>query len=58
MKHNKIIPTKPISNDKLKQEIENFKFLYNMAILKILKIIKMVTFHTILMYLVIPRNIN
>ena len=26
MKHNKIIPTKPISNDKLKKEIENFKF--------------------------------
>ncbi|MGW9894278.1 putative lipoprotein (TIGR01742 family) [Staphylococcus epidermidis] len=26
MEHNKIIPTKPISNDKLKKEIENFKF--------------------------------
>ena len=26
MKNNKIIPTKPISNDKLKKEIENFKF--------------------------------
>ena len=33
MKHNKIIPTKPIQDDKLK-EIENFKFLCNMAILK------------------------
>ncbi|MEJ7158329.1 tandem-type lipoprotein [Staphylococcus caprae] len=26
MKHNHIIPTKPITNDKLKKEIENFKF--------------------------------
>ena len=26
MKHNKIIPTKPIPDDKLKKEIENFKF--------------------------------
>ncbi|WP_161792478.1 tandem-type lipoprotein [Staphylococcus caprae] len=26
MKHNKIIPTKPIRNDKLKKEIESFKF--------------------------------
>nr|WP_238925656.1 tandem-type lipoprotein [Staphylococcus epidermidis] len=26
MEHNKIIPTKPIHNDKLKKEIENFKF--------------------------------
>ena len=40
MEHNQIIPTKPIQDDKLKKEIENFKFLYNMAILKILMIIK------------------
>ena len=26
MEHNRIIPTKPIPNDKLKKEIENFKF--------------------------------
>ncbi len=26
MEHNQIIPTKPIPNDKLKKEIENFKF--------------------------------
>ena len=39
MEHNQIIPTKPIKDEKLK-EIENFKFLYNMAALKILKIIK------------------
>ena len=58
MEHNKIIPTKPISNDKLKKKLKTLNFLYNMEILKILKIIKMVTFHTILMYLVIPRNIN
>ena len=26
MEHNQIIPTKPIQDDKLKKEIENFKF--------------------------------
>ena len=26
MEHNRIIPTKPITDDKLKKEIENFKF--------------------------------
>ncbi len=26
MEHNKIIPTKPIADDKLRKEIENFKF--------------------------------
>ncbi|MBN5762932.1 tandem-type lipoprotein [Staphylococcus aureus] len=26
MEHNKIVPTKPLPNDKLKKEIENFKF--------------------------------
>lgn len=26
MEHNRIIPTKPIKDDKLKKEIENFKF--------------------------------
>ncbi|HGZ7129573.1 TPA: tandem-type lipoprotein, partial [Staphylococcus aureus] len=26
MEHNKIIPTKPLPNDKLRKEIENFKF--------------------------------
>ncbi|HCG74249.1 MULTISPECIES: tandem-type lipoprotein [Staphylococcus] len=31
MKHNKIIPTKPIPNDKLKKEIENFKFFVQYA---------------------------
>ena len=34
MEHNKIIPTKQIKDEKLKKEIENFKFLYNMATLK------------------------
>ena len=58
MEHNQIIPTKPIPNDKLKKEIENFKFLYNMPTLKILMIIKTWIFHTILMFLVILRNIN
>ena len=58
MEHNQIIPTKPIQDDKLKKEIENFKFLYNMAILKILMIIKMVTFHIIQMCQVIRQNIN
>ncbi|MGX0911531.1 putative lipoprotein (TIGR01742 family) [Staphylococcus caprae] len=31
MKHNKIIPTKPISDDKLKKEIKNFKFFVQYA---------------------------
>ena len=31
MEHNKIIPTKPIPNDKLKKEIENFKFFVQYA---------------------------
>ena len=31
MKHNKIIPTKPIPDDKLKKEIENFKFFVQYA---------------------------
>ena len=58
MEHNQISPTKPIPNDKLKKEIENFKFLYNMPTLKILMIIKTGIFHTILIFLVILRNIN
>lgn len=58
MEHNRIIPTKPIADDKLRKEIEDFKFLYNTVTLKILMIIKMVTFHIILMFQVIPQNIN
>ena len=58
MKHNRIIPTKPIADDKLRKEIENFKFLYNTVTLKILMIIKMVTYHIIPMYLVIRPSIN
>ena len=58
MEHNRIIPKKPIPDDKLKKEIKNFKFLYNMAILKILIIIEMVIFLTILMCQVIPQSIN
>lgn len=58
MEHNKIIPTKPIPNDKLKKEIETSNFLYNMPTLKILMIIKTGIFHTILTFLVILRNIN
>ena len=37
MKHNKIIPTKPIRNDKLKKEIENFKFFVQYGDFKNLK---------------------
>ena len=58
MEHNKIIPTKPINDKKLKEEIENFKFLYNMAILKISMTTEMVIFHTIPMCQVIQQNIN
>ena len=58
MEHNKIIPTKPIPNDKLKKKLKTSNFLYNMPTLKILMIIKTGIFHTILMFLVILRNIN
>lgn len=58
MEHNKIIPTKPIPNDKLKKKLKTSNFLYNMPTLKILMIIKTWIFHTILMFLVILRNIN
>ena len=34
MKNNKIIPNEEIKDEKLKKEIENFKFLCNMAVLK------------------------
>ncbi len=34
MINNKIIPTEEIKDEKLKKEIENFKFLCNMAVLK------------------------
>lgn len=37
MEHNKIIPTKPIPNDKLKKEIENFKFFVQYGNFKNLK---------------------
>ncbi|MCW7858987.1 tandem-type lipoprotein [Staphylococcus epidermidis] len=37
MKNNKIIPTKPIPNDKLKKEIENFKFFVQYGDFKNLK---------------------
>ena len=37
MKHNKIIPTKPIPDDKLKKEIENFKFFVQYGDFKNLK---------------------
>ena len=32
--NNKIIPNEEIKDEKLKKEIENFKFLCNMAVLK------------------------
>ena len=35
MKHNKIIPTKPIQDDKLKKKLRTSNFLCNMAILKL-----------------------
>ena len=35
MKHNKIIPTKPIPDDKLKKKLRTLNFLCNMAILKL-----------------------
>ncbi|MGT0298769.1 Csa1 family protein [Staphylococcus aureus] len=47
MEHNKIIPTKPITDDKLRKEIKILNSLYNTVTLKILMIIKMVTFSMI-----------
>ncbi len=58
MEHNQIIPTKPIKDEKLKKKLKTLSFLYNMATLKILKIIKMGIFHTIQTYQVIRQNIN
>ena len=40
MENNRIIPTKPIPDDKLKKRLKTLSSLYNMEILKILKIIK------------------
>ena len=46
MENNRIVPMKPIHDRELRKEIEDFKFFgNNMATLKILMIIKMVTFH-------------
>ncbi|WRM71673.1 tandem-type lipoprotein [Staphylococcus aureus] len=58
MERNRIIPTKPITDEKLKKRLKTLSSLYNMGILKILKIIKMGIFHTILTYQVIPQSIN
>ena len=58
MEHNQIIPTKPIPNDKLKKEIENFKFFVQYANFKDINDYKKGIFHTILIFLVILRNIN
>ncbi len=40
MEHNKIIPTKPLPNDKLKNEIEDFKFFVDTVVSSCLMIIK------------------
>ena len=58
MEHNQIIPTKPIQDDKLKKEIENFKFFVQYGNFKDINDYKMVIFHIILMCQVIPKNIN
>ncbi len=47
MEHNKIIPTKPIADDKFEKKLKTLSFLYNTVTLKILMIIKMVTFDII-----------
>ena len=58
MEHNKIIPTKPIADDKLRKKSKTLNSLYNTVTLKILMIIKMVTFHIIRMCQVIQQSIN
>ena len=58
MENNRIIPTKPIPDDKLKKEIENFKFFVQYGNFKDFKDYKMVIFHIILMCQVILQSIN
>ena len=57
MVDNKIIPTKEIKDEKIK-EIENFKFLFNTATLKIYRSTKMEIFHIIQKRQFIRLNIN
>ena len=47
MENNRIIPTKPIPDDKLKKRLKTLSSLYNMEILKDFKDYKMVIFHII-----------
>ncbi len=58
MEHNQIIPTKPIKDEKLKKEIEDFKFFVQYGNFKDFKDYKMGIFHTIQTYQVIRQNIN
>ena len=51
----KLFQRSPIRDDKLKKRLKTLSSLYNMGILKI---IKMGIFHTILTYQVIPQTIN
>ena len=57
MVDNKIIPTKEIKDEKIKK-IENFKFLFNTATLKIYRSTKMEIFHIIQKRQFIRLNIN
>ena len=55
MEHNQIIPTKPIPNDKLNRKLQIF---VQYANFKDINDYKTGIFHTILIFLVILRNIN
>ena len=58
MEHNKIIPTKPLPNDKLRKEIENFKFFVQYGDFKDINDYKDGDISYNLMFQVIPQNIN
>ena len=57
MEHNQIIPTKPIPNDKLKRN-RKLQIFVQYANFKDINDHKTGIFHTILIFLVILRNIN
>ena len=57
MEHNQIIPTEPIPNDKLKRN-RKLQIFVQYANFKDINDYKTGIFHTILIFLVILRNIN
>ena len=58
MENNKIIPLKPIDDEKVEKEIEKFKFFVQYGNFKELKTIKMVRCHITQKYQFTLHNIN